>query len=136
MVAAARRLLLSYGPFGLFAAGLAMVAAAVLAGDAEVDLVVIIPVVSGSGPMMLSGVALIVLGFLAGFAALATGGTWEEGRPLPENRNDKDRPQARYGGLVMIGPIPIAFGSDRTLTIVMMLAGMVIAAMVIIALVM
>jgi uncharacterized membrane protein len=35
----------------------------------------------------------------------------------------------------MVGPIPIAFGSDRSITRIMMVVGIVIAALVVIALI-
>jgi uncharacterized protein (TIGR00304 family) len=138
VVARGRTLLTSYGPVGLFVIGLALVVAAVLAGEAEVDLVVVIPVVSGSGPMMLGGVAMIALGFLTGFAALAlSSGSWQYDDEVAPSRPGRsmEGPRTRYGGLVMIGPVPIAFGSDRKLAKAMMVIGITIAALVLIALV-
>ena len=135
MSARGRSGLISYGPAGLFAAGLALVVAAVLTGEAEASLVVIIPVMSGSGPLMLGGVAMMILGFLSGFAVLASRGlrSWEDG-PADAPRDGHGEKQKAYGGLIMVGPIPIAFGSDRSIARIMMVVGIAIAALVVIAL--
>ncbi len=53
--------------------------------------------------LTLIGIAIILVGFLVVFAAAAmSGGSKEEGR----------RAGVKGGGVVMIGPIPIVFGSD------------------------
>jgi uncharacterized protein (TIGR00304 family) len=50
------------------------------------------------------GIAIILVGFLVVFLATAvSGGSPEEG---------ERRTEVRGGGIIMIGPIPIIFGSD------------------------
>ena len=56
-----------------------------------------------------SGIFLILIGFALVFA----GASLSSGN-------------AGFGGLVMIGPIPIAFGSSPTMTVVAMVIGLLI----------
>lgn len=53
--------------------------------------------------LALLGFAVIVLGFLVIFMAMARSG----GSPDEERRT-----QVKGGGVIMVGPIPIIFGSD------------------------
>ena len=119
------------GPIALFVAGVVCVAASVLSGEADVSLFLIFPVFSGSGGLFLLGVALIVFSFVIGLMALMMGqfelagaGTYpqQEGA-APVDKKDR----TRYGGVAMIGPVPIAFGSDKTMAFAMMVTGVVLA---------
>lgn len=116
-------------PVSVFLGGIACIAAAVATGQAEVDLVVVFPVFSGSSGLFLLGVGLIVLSFVAGFAMLAlsqgesVAGVVSDDRP----RQQKVEKRTRYGGVVLIGPIPIAFGSDKGMAIVMLVIGIAVA---------
>lgn len=80
------------------------------------------------------GVLITVAGLLLGFALMAIGqaewtdrqestGTGESG---PHHAGGEKR-ETRYGGVVLIGPVPIAFGSDRRLAIAMLVVGIIIA---------
>ena len=113
-------------PLLIFAAGIVMVSATVAKGDADVSLVVIFPVFSGSSALFLLGVVLVILSFLAGFAMLATGQveTDRHGlQPLGPERTVSAERGTKYGGVVLIGPIPIAFGSDKRIATLMLLIG-------------
>lgn len=111
----------------LFAAGAALVAAAVAAGDAEVSLFVVFPVISGSGGLFLLGAALVVAGFLAWFLALATAGAvgvpWQD----TDAHDGTSNGRTKYGGVVLIGPVPIVFGSTRRLALAMLAIAVVTA---------
>lgn len=118
-------------PIALFVGGVVCIAASVLSGDAEVSLLLIFPIFSGSSGLFLLGVALIVFSFITGFMflmmgqlELAGGGPYsqEEG-PAPEGRKGG----TRYGGVVLVGPVPIAFGSDKTIALAMLVVGVVFA---------
>ena len=96
----------------LWIAGLALVVLAIVRGDATVSLVLIVPVVSGSSVDFLLGVALVIAGFVALFwVAVAGGLEWDrvpaEATPAPESGS------SGAGGLLLIGPVPIVFGSWR-----------------------
>lgn len=93
-----------------FLAGIALVVLAVIDGRATVSLVVIVPVVTGASGEFLLGVVLIVVGMFALPWALAE--EREEDRPLPTPEAQPGSSPAS-GGLVLVGPVPIFFGSWR-----------------------
>jgi len=119
-------------PVGLFVGGIVLIAAAVVSGDAEVSLLVVFPVFSGSSPLFLLGTLLIVLSFIVGFLMLAlgqmqvaAGGNWPIGNA--PGTPTSGSPRREYGGVVLVGPVPIAFGSDRKIALMMLVVGIVLA---------
>jgi uncharacterized protein (TIGR00304 family) len=120
-------------PVLIFVAGIACIALAVAEGEAEVSLLLIFPVFSGSSALFLLGTVLIVLSFFVGFAMLAMG-QMELGRSQRELGQSTGPQQiqkdTKYGGVVLVGPIPIAFGSDRTMAVIMLMIGVVLAIVV------
>jgi len=96
----------------LWVAGLALVVLAVLRGGATVSLILIVPVVSGTSVDFLVGVGLVIAGFAALFFAALKGGFEWEGSPA-EATSPPGPGSSGAGGLVLIGPIPIVFGSWR-----------------------
>jgi len=123
-------------PFAMFVAGVVAVAAAVASGEAEVSLLVIFPVLTGSGGLFLLGIALIILSFFAGFGVLAMAPPDLErqslGKPVQPIHQESGR-QTKYGGVVLIGPIPIAFGSDKNMALAMLVIGVAIAVLLLVA---
>lgn len=124
--------------WALLVAGLAGLAYAGLAGDLEVHLVLVVPVVSGSGP----AAALGGLAAIAGLIGLAWTSLPTRARPgeapRPGQRASRDRPggpeasepgseaEARGGGVILLGPIPIVWGSDRSALGWLVAAGVVL----------
>lgn len=123
-------------------AGLGLLAWAAIQGDLSVHLFVVVPVVSGSsGPAALG--MLLAMGGLVGWVltgfpgrARAPGGSRPSTRPPPgEQASDGSPPSpseetggdTRGGGIILLGPIPIAWGSDRE-----SLLGVVLAAIALI----
>lgn len=124
------------------AAGLALIGAAAVQGDLSVHLLVVIPIVSGTGPYAALGM-LLAMGGLVGW--LFTGVRARPGRAGPEGakgRASTGAPQARDpaegdegdaqststrgGGVILLGPIPIAWGSDRQSLIGVLVAAVVL----------
>lgn len=113
-------------PVSIFVAGIACIAMAVATGEAEVNLVLIFPVFSGSSGLFLLGVVLIIVSFLVGFAMLAM--TQAEVsrqnagalREIPEHGTGT---RTEYGGVIMVGPVPIAFGSNKKIATIMLVLG-------------
>ena len=117
----------------LLVAGAALIAASVATGQGRVSLILIIPVFWGTG----------VLGFLAvaalfvGFVVLLFGPLFRSGplgtkspqvpTPTAPGVSKTPPPSPRYGGVVVFGPFPIAFGSDRQLATWMLVIGSAIA---------
>jgi uncharacterized membrane protein len=106
------------GSVVLLATGAVLVAVSVVQGGASVALFGFIPVVSGSSGLFLLGVALLFVGFLSVPFAWAAG----ESGPAPTLREEVPEPppskssvpasrSGGFGGLVLIGPVPILFGS-------------------------
>jgi len=131
-------------PVVLFASGVALILAAVAAGTADVSLFILFPVFTGTSPLFFTGVLLIALSFLVGFALIMMG-QLEALRHAPDMPEEVEAeihggaiPEAHktkpdFGGLILIGPIPIAFGSDRSIAIFMLVAGIVLVSASIVA---
>lgn len=118
------------GP-ALFVGGVAALAVAFLQDQATLNLLLIFPIITASGPWAFLGILLIVAGFASAFF------TWpSRGRALPEPSQPPAAmappgvpPSAssrRWGGVVFLGPIPIVFGSDAKVTRWMLLAGLIL----------
>ena len=90
--------------------GAALIVAAVAEGRALVYLVVVIPVVSGSSAVFLLGVVLLAAGLFSLPWSLA--GSLPEIVP-PEEETVDSKSGTASGGVVLIGPVPILFGSWR-----------------------
>ena len=98
------------GALTALVAGVGLVALSVVEGGANVALVVIIPVLSGSSLTFLLGVMLLIAGFLSlPFAIAAEWG--EEPTSLPSSESAPTEGQGGVGGFVLVGPVPIVFGS-------------------------
>jgi uncharacterized protein (TIGR00304 family) len=124
-------------PVVIFVAGIAVIALAVATGEARVELVLIFPVFSGSSGLFLLGVVLILLSFITGFAllALAQAELLKASDGSVESQDtDKTRTETKYGGVVLIGPVPIAFGSERRIALAMLVAGIVVAVIILLGL--
>ncbi|HKW43542.1 MAG TPA: DUF131 domain-containing protein [Thermoplasmata archaeon] len=116
------------GPI-LLIAGLGLLALALTRGEATVYLVVIVPVVTGSGPLALLGILFIFAGFFTLTLfwpwSLAAAQTQEGLQPI-DAQPAALAPARRWGGVVFLGPLPIVFGSDSRMTRLMLLVGVVL----------
>jgi len=124
-------------PVMTFVAGIAVIALAVATGEARVELVLIFPVFSGSSGLFLLGVVLILLSFITGFAllALAQAELLKASDGSVESQDtDMTKTGTKYGGVVLIGPVPIAFGSERRIALAMLVAGIVVAVIILLGL--
>lgn len=108
-------------PIGVFLGGVALLVVAVATGEADVSLVLIFPVFSGSSAAFLIGVLLIFLSFILGFVMLARGAT-----DIAQTQQTAER-RTEFGGVVLIGPIPIAFGSNKKVALIMLVIGVAAA---------
>ena len=99
------------GSVALLLAGIALIAVSVARGGARVALVVVFPVVFGSSLAFLAGVLLLFVGFLTLPFAWATGD--EEFSPTSTAAERPSAPGSSggVGGFVLVGPVPIVFGS-------------------------
>ncbi len=93
----------------LILSGALLLAWAIAEGQAELSLFLFIPVVHGTGAIMALSVLLIFVGLAVPFLSLSMGTVRElEGTPQEGGRKD-------WGGVILLGPIPIIFGSGRVL---------------------
>ena len=110
-----------------FVAGVLTMALAVGQRQANVYLVLVIPVIVGTGPLAFLGIILVFAGFLLTF--LLWPARFAEG---PGNRDvlsaspEGAAPARRWGGVLFLGPIPVVFGSDPRMTRTMLLIGVVL----------
>lgn len=96
--------------------GASILAYAILTGQMEFALAFFfIPVIYGSSLLGGAAIGLIVLGIFVYMADLfVQSGSAEEGSMEPGPwQNDGARPKKEFGGVVLVGPIPIVFGSSN-----------------------
>ena len=108
--------------------GLLVLAVAVQRGEASVYLVIIVPVVAGSGPIAFLAILLVFVGFFLTFLLwpsrlVARSEQAPESVQLP---TDTAMAPRRWGGVVFLGPIPLVFGSDPRMTRAMLLVGVIL----------
>ena len=118
----------------LFFGGIFLIAVSVATGEADLSLVVVFPVISGTGGVFLLGMLLTVAGLLLGFALMVIGKTEWADHQEPARTGESglhhargEKREVRYGGVVLIGPIPIAFGSNMRMAVTMLVVGIIIA---------
>lgn len=118
-------------PVLFFAAGIGLIGLAVAQGDADVSLFLVFPVFSGSSGTFVLGTAFILLSFVSGFILLAMGqvevASMDLRRAVDEVDGTGRRAKTKYGGVVLVGPVPIAFGSDQKIALAMLVVGIVVA---------
>jgi uncharacterized protein (TIGR00304 family) len=122
-------------PVVLLAAGIVLVVDAVVRGTASVALVAIVPVISGSSAEFLVGVVLLLAGFLALPLAFFS---WAEPNDatLPHDaRFHGETPTEEVGGVLLVGPVPIFFGSWKEVSLRTKVAVAVVGAIVLVVLV-
>ena len=108
--------------------GLLVLAVAVQRGEASVYLVIVVPVVAGSGPIAFLAILLVFVGFFLTFLLwpsrlVARSEQAPESVQLP---TDTAMAPRRWGGVVFLGPIPLVFGSDPRMTRAMLVVGVIL----------
>jgi len=119
-----------WAPIAVFASGIACIATAVAGGEAEVRLFLIFPVFNGSGWLFILGTLLVVLSFFVGFAMVAIRGPeadWSKPGSAESRPPATAHRKSTYGGVVLVGPIPIVFGSSKRMAIFMLIVGIALA---------
>lgn len=120
-------------PIAMFVAGMALIAYAVVTGEADVSLVIVFPVFSGSSLVFLLATLLIITSFILGFVLMAMDNERVEDRiqkGLGGAGGSVQGPRIQYGGVALLGPIPIAFGSNKRIALIMLVIGVVLAIVV------
>jgi len=121
------RLIRWVGPAS-FVAGVLTMAIAVAQRQANVYLVLVIPVIVGTGPLAFLGIILVFAGFLLTFllwpARFVEDPGNQDALPTPPQGA---APARRWGGVLFLGPIPVIFGSDPRMTRTMLLIGVILS---------
>jgi len=103
-----------------------MIVLSVIVGESQFGLFIIFPFVIGSGPIAAVGAILLFLAVLLAFISFTTRLPRSEEFQATPAQETVSGSEKRYGGVVMIGPVPIAFGSDSKIARIMMLIGIII----------
>lgn len=122
------------GP-GLIVLGIAALVVGFLRNEATLNLFLIFPVITATGAWSGLGILALLAGFIALFLTWSVGLPERGGPPAPMPAgavppSDSAAPSApasrRWGGVVLLGPIPVVFGSDAKVTRWMLVAGLVL----------
>lgn len=116
---------------GALVVGAFLIGGAIASGEAELALAVIFPVIYGGGPLLAAGIAALLAGFVLWFLGLAGGPAALPAVPaeLPERPTVPAEARRRFGGVVFIGPVPIAFGSDQRAAFWALVGGAILVAL-------
>lgn len=112
--------------------GIALIGYSVASGEGSAGVVLFIPVFYGSGLFAFLGVLCIMAAiFLVFFGFAAQMGAMEDFGSSQEPRSSQPlKPRTgksiKGGGVVLIGPIPIIFGSDTKTAIVLVVLAIVL----------
>lgn len=107
--------------------GVGLLAWAGLAGELHAGFLLIIPYVAGSGWRPFVGMLLLMaaafLWFLANARETLPASRMRHLPEDPAERRFERRHESRHGGVVLLGPLPIVWGSDRRILPWMIAAG-------------
>jgi uncharacterized protein (TIGR00304 family) len=115
----------------LIALGVALIIASVITGESKIAIVVIIPVVYGGGILLLCGVLAIMAGIMLLFFSGSSGGAENDVEDGTGEAEDQTHSRARAGGVLLIGPVPIIFGSDKNMALVAAAIALIAMALII-----
>lgn len=101
--------------------GVALVASAAVAGDVQFGLFLIVPFVTTTSP--LGGLGMLLLFVAVALWAFSRMPRHDRTPAVDAARAEEPGGRARHGGVVLIGPIPIVWGSDRRVLPWMVAAG-------------
>jgi uncharacterized protein (TIGR00304 family) len=119
----------------LIAVGLGMIYEAVASGQAHFALFVIVPVVYGSSLFLALGSFLLLGGTLLLFLSSMGRASWESEEPESElpsayadarEGGEPTESNGSFGGFLLIGPVPIAFGNRQGMRPYVVLMGLIL----------
>lgn len=118
--------------------GFALLAYAALQGAVSVHLVLVVPVLTASGPIAAMGALSAIGGLIAwlwiGFAdAVEAPEPADEPSRPPDGPERASEPSTRGGGVLLLGPIPIAWGTERGSLLTVIVAATVLLVVALVA---
>jgi uncharacterized protein (TIGR00304 family) len=114
--------------------GIILLGFSVASGEGTASIFVFIPVFYGSGLWAFLGVLSIMAALMLGFMGLAQKMAESDKSKPSDTKSPDEKQPVKGGGVVLIGPIPIVFGSSPKAAMILMIMALVImiAAMVLI----
>jgi uncharacterized protein (TIGR00304 family) len=106
--------------------GIILLGLSVASGEGSASIVLIIPVFSGSGIFSFVGVLCIMAALMIGFMGIAQKMAESEKSQPNEKKTPSDKKPLKGGGVVLIGPIPIVFGSSPKAAMILMVMAIII----------
>lgn len=127
---------LTMAGLALLVLGVALIAGSLATGEGQLFLVLFIPVFTSVGLLGLAGMIALIAGIFLGMASFTRSGRLAGSEPPAQSPAQAPAapgagPAPRYGGVVMIGPIPLVFGSDARIAKWMMVLGIVLMGLVV-----
>jgi len=123
-------------PVALLGAGVAFVVDAVARGAASVALIAIIPVISGTSAEFLLGVVLLLVGILTLPLAFLRWDVSRDAAAVLDPRDRGETPSEEVGGLLLVGPVPVFFGSWKDVSLRTKLVAAIVGGALLVVLVM
>jgi uncharacterized protein (TIGR00304 family) len=118
-----------YSKFSLlfFICGIAFFVIGILEGTVEGGIFIIFPFLIGSGIYALFGIIFFFFSFLFYMVGLYSNTEDFINLQFGKNKNDiKSEKSVKGGGVILIGPFPIIFGSNWKIAIVMMVLALLL----------
>lgn len=117
----------------LLSAGIAFLVISAFYGEGEVGLILFIPFFYGDDVWAVLGIICIVFAMLLGFIGVASRTLYF---PMRSDESEKQiefaerKVEKKIGGVVLIGPVPIAFGSDIKMVIIAIILAIILIVIV------
>jgi len=109
-----------------FILGIAFFVVGFLTGEAEGGIFFIFPFIVGSGFFPLLGFIFIFIAIFSFIFRFTTFKEPDENQIKNEELESKKKTSVKGGGIVLIGPIPIIFGSNWKIVIVLMIIALIL----------
>lgn len=84
--------------------------------------------------LIAAGIILIILGFFVVISSVMYESAHREERGTERSKEQERENKVRGGGVILIGPIPIVFGTDKRYALILMVLAIVIMLLAIISL--
>ncbi|MFQ6107289.1 MAG: DUF131 domain-containing protein [Thermoplasmata archaeon] len=118
---------------GLVLIGIGLLAVSVTQGGGTVSLFLIFPVYVGSDIWGFLGILCLIVSFFLGFFGYASR-LPAESPPSPGQAAPPARePERKFGGVIMLGPVPVIIGSDMKMSIIAIVLAIVLMVVLIVS---
>lgn len=126
----------------LVVAGLSLLSYGLPAEGGQLYFVLVFPVFVLQGPLTAAGAFLLFFGGFLGFLSLlwaiperllgSAGLSPPAGEPRPRERAEPPRVEKKLGGILLLGPLPIVFGSDARITTAMVVLALALTVLLLV----